>query len=706
MSQRLLQASLVLWLLSTTLSFASTVDQKYGKLPLSFEPNRGQFSPDIQFAARGHGYSISLSDKSAIIALRTAPGREAQLTMSLINANKPASMQGEMLLPGTVNYFVGRDPEQWKTMIPTYGRVSLHDVYRGVDLSFYGHNGHLEYDFTVAPCATPSVIRFALSGAAKSRIDANGDLVLDVSGREVRWKKPILYQVTNDVRHDVIGKYVLNGDRAGFEVGPYDHSRPLVIDPSLYYSTYLGGSGSDAPVGIAVDSGGNAYVAGSTTSTNFPLKSAEQAKPGAIFVSKLSGNGTALIYSTYLGNETGNAVTGIAIDGSGHAYITGGASDGYPVTSGALFSGTTGVAPFVTKLSKDGAHLLYSTLLSTNDNSDVGYGIAVDGPGNAYITGIAGANFPTTAGAYKRTFSGLGDAFVVKLNPTGTQELYSTYLGASDFDIGRGIAIDSAGHAYIGGQTNSKNFPTTSGSFQPKCRLDFAGACTSSFVAKLNSTGSGLIYSTYLGGSLATNIQGITTDTSSHAYVYGTTTSKNFPTSSGAWSRTCPNATATDCQGVFVSKLSMAGSTLLYSTFIPHVSSGGGIAANSAGNVLLTGGTNDPNFATRQALQSSLHGVADAFLLELNTSGSGTVFATFLGGTDDLVGHNPDGGGEVRTGELGTGTAVRNGYLYAVGITASTNFPTTQSALQRHWGGGLNPNDFPPTDGFVTKIAP
>ena len=401
--------------------------ERYGNLALSFEANHGQSDSKVKFLSRGSGYSLFLTSNEAVLvlsqseadegrkaaraaraAVRARHGKSAVVRMTLVNANPQSQAAGHDELPGKSNYFIGNDPAKWRTNISTYAKVKYEGVYPGVDLVYYGNQGQLEYDFVVAPGADPRLVTLAFEGAREVHIDARGELVLDVEGGEVRQHKPVVYQEVAGVKQEVAGRYVMKGTRqVGFRVAAYDPSRPLIIDPVLVYSTYLGGSGIEEGRGIAVDGAGNAYVTGATGSTDFPTTAgaAETTLDGEFdaFVTKLDANGSALVYSTYLGGS----------------------------------------------------------------DSEIGFDIAVDDTGSAYVTGSTrSTDFPTTAGAAQTTPAGEFDAFVTRLNANGSGLVYSTYLGGSEADFGFGIAVDGAGSAYVTGQTGSTNFPTTSGAAQ------------------------------------------------------------------------------------------------------------------------------------------------------------------------------------------------------------------------------------------------
>jgi hypothetical protein len=666
---------------------AGQVAAAYGQLPLSFEANQGQSAAQVSFLAQGPQSTLFLTTGgNAVLTLNpqgTQPGDV--LEMQLQGANASPTVSGQDLLPGVSNYLVGNDPSQWHTNIPNYAEVDYHGVYAGIDLHYYGNSQHLEYDFVVAPGANPGTIRLSFAGQQGMSLDAQGNLVLQTAAGTVVEQAPVLYQVNSDGTHTaVLGAYVLEGDgTVGLQVGAYDHSRALVIDPVLAYSTYLGGSGDDLGQAIAVDGNGNAYVTGSTNSTDFPTTAgAFQTTEGGIanaFVAKLNAAGTALVYSTYLGGNVGDEGLGIAVDGSGNAYVTGSTtSKNFPTTPGA-FQTTygSGQDAFVAKLNAAGSALVYSTYLGSSGN-DQGLGIAVDGSGNAYVTGYTlSSNFPTTAGAFQTTYGSGQDAFVTKLNASGSALVYSTYLGGSGADQGNGIAVDGSGNAYVTGSTNSTGFPTTAGAFQTTY-----GGGADAFVTKLNAAGSALVYSTYLGGSGGDAGNGIAVDGSGNAYVTGSTTAKDFPTTPGAF-----QTTKGGIGNAFVTKLNAAGTALAYSTYLGgNVGDRGtGIAVDGSGDAYVTGWTYSSNFPTTAgAFQTSLggSGVQNAFVTKLNGSGSALVYSTYLGGSGNDVGNGI--------------TVDGSGNAYVIGYANSTNFPTTPGAFQTTPGAQQN--------AFVTKF--
>jgi len=714
-------ASLAAFALPAVAATNARVSESYGKLPLQFEANRGQVHKDVRFLARGQGYALYLTAGEAVLVLSKpnvdakrdarstqAQGKSVALRMSLVGAAHKPQVSGLDQLPGKANYFVGKDRSKWRTNVPTYAKVHYQNVYPGIDLVYYGNQRQLEYDFVVAPGADPKRIVLGFRGADKFEIDAEGDLVLHASGGDVRQHKPVIYQDIDGVRHEIDGSYVRKGaNRLGFQLAAYDASRPLIIDPVvLSYSTYLGGNSGESGGGIAVDTGGNAYVTGYTGSPNFPTTAgAFQATFGSgwyAFVTKFNPAGSALVYSTLLGGSSGSSGSSIAVDSNGNAYVAGTtASVDFPTTAGAfqLVSGG-GNDGFVTKLDPTGSSLVFSTYLGGSSN-DQGNGIAVDTAGNAYVTGqTQSSNFPTSVGAFQSASGGCSayypnqcDAFVAKLNSNGTALVFSTYLGGSSDDSGMGVAVDADGNAYVTGNTTSPNFPTTTGAFQPA-----ASGLPAAWVTKLDPAGS-FVYSTYLGGSGGDYGSGIAVDAAGSAYVTGTAGSSDFPTTAGAF-----QVTSGGLSDAFITKLDPSGSALVYSTYLGGGDYDGGraIAIDGKGNAYVTGGTLvsrcycDANFPTTpDAFQPTFGGGygpaasgSDAFFTKLNPAGSALLYSTYLGG------RNNDGGDGIAVDSAGN--------AYISGSTNSSNFPTTPGAFQPNSGGGGY--YVPAWDAFVAKF--
>jgi hypothetical protein len=726
------------------------VAESYARLPLSFEANTGQASAGTQFLARGNGYTLALTADGAVLALRNERGASDELRMQIAGA-RSVMPRGEATLAGTVNYFLGNDPAQWHAGIPTYARVRYAGIYPGVDLVYYGNQQQLEYDFAVSPGADARAIRLRLSGARSVRLAANGDAVIRTEHGRVTLRRPEIYQAVDGRRQRVAGGFALTSARdgtqkLGFRLGRYDHTRALTIDPVLAYSTFLGGSNSDAAYAIAVDAAGDVYVTGPAVSTNFPVtKGAYQtSNPAAgiqgasTFVTKLNATGTALVYSTYLGGSGtalagGDVASAIAVDSAGNAYVTGSAaSTNFPVTTGAFQTHNNGaangvVAGFVTKLNATGTGLVYSTYLGGSGVSgnqpfsgDRPHGIVLDAAGDAYVTGQTySSDFPVTQGAFQTqnhgASNGRPNAFVTKLNPAGTALVYSTYLGGSDtryygfpLDSGAAIAVDPAGDAYVAGQTPASDFPVTQGAYQTQ--NNGVNGAANAFVTKVNPAGTALVYSTFLGGSGSDSATGVAVDSAGNAYVTGAAGSTNFPVTAGAFQTVNNGAISqltTGLTNAFVTKLNATGTALVYSTFLGG--SGGvvnlsptlaavagdqaaGIAVDSAGDAYVTGITASNNFPVTSGAYQTANadqlpckeciGGYNAFVTEVNPSGSGLVHSTYLGGN----GVNPADFEYVivfGNGDRGFGLALdsaRN--VYVTGAASSSDFPVTGGAFQ------------------------
>ena len=659
--------------------------QAYGSLPLSFVPNAGQNDRRVRYSAQAGDTSFFFTRRGAVVALA---GKEKgfALRLGFLGADRRVAIGGQRRVAGRVNYLLGRDRTGWHTNLPTYHEVVYRQLWPGIDLRFRGSEGQLKYELEVAPGASVDAIRLAYAGASGVSLDRDGDLLLRTPLGTFRDTRPISYQPLGGKRVPVRSRFVLaGGGRYGFGVGAYDRRLPLIIDPGLQYSTYLGGSSFDSGSGIAVDAAGSAYVTGETDSTDFPTTSgAVESAPNGdsdAFVTKLNRSGTGLVYTTYLGGGGDDIGNGIAVDPVGSAYVTGETdSTDFPTTSGAFepTNGRLDIDAFVAKLDATGSALLYSTYLGGRLGDETGGGIAVDPAGNAYVTGETDSDdFPTTLGAFQPTYNDTGDAFVSKLNPGGSALAYSTYLGGTDSDFGRGIVVDATG-AYVTGETASSDFPTTPGAFDPTLNSPSGG---DAFVTKLNMTGSGLVYSTYLGGSASQTGFGIAVDPAGSAYVTGETGSSDFPTTAGAI-----DPTANGSKDAFVTKLNPAGSALAYSTYLGGslgAETGRAIAVDTAGSAHVTGDTDSGDFPTTLgALDPTANGNSDAFVTKLNPSGSALAYSTYLGGTNS---------------EDGNGIAVDPaGGAYVTGQTESSDYPTTVGAPDPTLGGS--------SDAFVTKL--
>lgn len=555
-------------------------------LPLSFEANQGQTDPRVQFQSREQGRTLFLTSTEAV--LRTS---KEVFRMKLVGANPASQAEGAEPQRAKSNYFVGNDPAKWRTGVANYGRVRFSGVYPAVDLVYYGKDGKLEYDWIVKAGADPSKIRLKFAGVTKMHVDARGDLVLDTPNGEVREKKPVVYQA--DHSQEIAGRYVIRGAReVGFEISAYDRRKDLVIDPVLVYSTFLGGSQTDNGLSIAVDKAGNTYVTGSTTSNNFPTVHPLQGSRAStdesqdVFVTKINAAGTAIVYSTYLGGSLGDVGYSIAVDGAGSAYITGYTQSSDFPTANPLQSAYAGgdQSAFVTKINAAGSALVYSTFLGGRFGA-YGYAIAVDGAGNAYVTGTAGGgDFPVANAMQALPGVGANNAFVSKINPAGSGFVYSTFLSGNGGSLGTAIAADSAGNAYVTG-TAGNGFPT----FNPILATFVGGS--EAFVSKINPSGSAFVFSTFLGPKGNFQANGIALDSADNIYLTGFVSTNNLPTVNPIQA-----SLKGDDQNAFVTKLNATGTALVYSTYLGGSKSdqGNGIAVDSAGNAYVAGGPRQP----------------------------------------------------------------------------------------------------------------
>jgi len=695
---------------------------------LIFEANSGAASSDANLTvgprythiASGQGHRIAIAPGEAAFEFphtRLQLGSRVRAIFAGARTDVPAQVEP---LAGRVNYFIGDDPKQWRTDVPTASKVRFDNVYPGIDVVYYGQGGKLEHDFVVAAGADPSQIRMRFDGADDVTIDSHGDIAIRTQGRTLLWSKPVLYQKAGKTRQRVEGRFDRKPDGTiGFEIGVYDLERPLVIDPVVSFATFVGRAGSEFAARIATDAQGNVYTVGGTSDVQFPVTPGSpsgvlaSASLGDVTVTKVSADGKTLMYSTHLGGVATDLGFGIALDAAGNIYITGGtASSDYPVTSNAFqprrASGgdpNSAADCFVTKLNPAGNALVYSTYLSGNDQ-DVCTGIGVDGAGNAYVTGATlSRDFPTL-NAFQQNMRGSGDAFVTKLSADGSKLLYSTYMGGSGSELSLGIAVDSTGNVYLAGATTSNDFPVTQGAFQTR----FGGSggqpkrfftSGDGFVMKLGPDGS-QVYSTYLGGTRDDIAIGIAVDPSGAASVVGSTLSTDFPLLK-PFQATFKGSGGDDnyiAGDAFVAKLNPQGSALVYSSYLGGAKDDRamGIAVDSAGNAHVSGNTLSPDFpvtpdATQKTyageLQQNLFHTGDAFFAQIDTNGLLT-YANYVGGkyTDWSAGVALD----------------RNGGAVMAGGTNSTDFPTTAGVTQKGFG-GVDIRFGPAGDAFLVRFT-
>ncbi|MGA8765119.1 MAG: SBBP repeat-containing protein [Candidatus Sulfotelmatobacter sp.] len=737
------------------------VREAMASAPMNFEANQGQTDKRVKFLARGAGYALFLTSNGAVMAFphpsataakpqlppapfalprvtpvaqsaAAAPQRaESVLNMRIVGGNTAATVTGLDKQEAESNYFIGNDPEQWHRRVPNYGKVKYAGVYPGVDLVYYGNQKQLEYDFVVAPGADPKRIELTLGSGPEGqaaipvRIDQQGNLVATLDGDDVQFHKPVIYQPATAAsgKAKLDGKFVLKGNgRVGFEISAYDRNRELVIDPVLSYSTYIGGSNEDIAYGVTYGVRyGQPIIVGSTRSADFPIAlQLYTYHPGTcgaqpcrdLFVSKWNPTLSKLIFSTYVGGSNDEVPFQVTQDVFGDIFLTGYTlSTDFPirgpVVQKTFGGGTVTGDAFIVQVESAGFYLEWSTYIG-GSGDDVGYSIQVDAPGNSYVAGTTTSlDFPTTSGAYQ-TSCGLtqagtcSTAFLSVVNIPGKAYVYSTYLGGSGGlgEAAYGVALDSNANAYVAGITGTPNFPTTAGALKTTCGTDtLCNGSYDGFVSKVNSAGTALLYSTFLGGSGYDYLSGIAVDASGNAYVAGGTTSSDFPVSATAPQKTYGGASAgciptstTICGDVTVSKLNATGSKLTYSTYLGgsgDESPGFSMAIDTQGDAFVTGFTNSANFPQVSPMQTFGGGSGDAFLTKINPGGTAFLYSTYLGGNGWDFGYH-------------TATDP-SGNVYVAGGTTSTNFKLTAHATQNKCGtdgtcnGGL-------ADAFFVKV--
>jgi len=698
-----------LFLLVVLCATCSAAQVRADQLPRTFEANRGQTDARVRFLSRGPGYVLFLTPTSAIFSLGGKDSPTETLEMTFLGVDPAAEPPaGSGSLEGQSNYYLQPDPGTWLTGIPNYSEVRYSALYREIDVAFHWNQQQVEHDFIVHPGADPRAIRLRFVGARDLRLDATGSLVATVGTGKLAFHRPELYQEWKGVRRAVRGAYVLGKDgHAGFQVGHYDRRRDLLIDPVLSYSTFLTANNDTQIHAIAVDSSGSAYVTGTTFATNFPTQAPVQANLRGstdAFVTKFSVAGNALIYSTYFGGTDFDDGNAIAVDSAGNAYVTGRGTPGLTTSPGAFMSACPGICntPFVAKFLPDGS-LGFSTFTGGSNASS--RAIAVDSSGNSYITGTTASDDLPVVNPFQSSFNGpistsTTNAFVQKLNATGTALLYSTYFGGSSDPylwgeiIAEGIAVDPSGNIYIAGSAG--------GAIPVKNPLQAGPAVRNvgnAFISKFTPDGSALVYSTYLGGSgdglggSGDQANAIAADAAGNAYVTGSTVSADFPFSENAFQTTCIGVVNSSCPSsqVFALKLDPTGSQLLYSTFIGP-GHGNAVAVDTSGNAYIAGDTASPYFPSLNAIENSLQqqsGFTNAFVTELDRSGN-PVVSSFLGGAT--------------TTDAANGIALDPaGNVYIAGSTSDTmsNNDTADFPL-------VNPFQNKPLApaGFVAKVSP
>jgi hypothetical protein len=711
-------------------------ENAFAQLPMGFEENRGQAARYVKFVSHGSGYALSLAPQEVDIALlrrraMTASPlhrpaalralREARkamkttvIRMQLQGANPAPAIAAIEPLPGRSNYFIGNDRDKWVTDVPSYRRVKYSGIYPGVDLEFYGNQRHLEYDFTVAPGANPKVIALKIDGAQKLTINSHGDLILHTADGDAKFQNPLVYQMAGAERHEVAGNYALTSrNRVTFAIAKYDRSLPLVIDPLFHplltYSTFLGGTGDESGQSIAVDGNGDAFIAGSTSSTDFPPTTNVAPVSGCGFVTELNPAGTAQLYSNYLCGTSGmDEVFALALDPNGKVYVAGTtASTDFPTTTNALIQSPLTTNPsgtaFVTKIDpalSGTASLLYSSYIG-GTSGDLANAVAADANGNAYIGGLTfsspgapgSGKFTVTPGAVQATpANNAGTGFLTRIDTTQSGNaglIYSTYLGGNaanianflqDFgDAVTGVSVDTANNAYLTGVTSSTNFPSVNG--LPGTPIA-ANTQAAAFVTRIDTTKTTTAppaYSTYLEGSTLDLASAIALGPNNVAYVTGSTNSLDFPTTTGAFQTT---GAATGVAFITLVDTTLSGTpSVTYSTFFGGTGSdtGFGIAADANGNAYVVGTTASADFPiTPFALPATLPDpTGSPFVVKLSPKGKGTadrIYASYFGGTGDGLPTDADQGNAIAIDS--------HGNAYITGVTFSADMPTTAGAFQ------------------------
>lgn len=659
-------------------------------MPLTFEANRGQFDTPVRFLSRTARYTMFLTPTETVLRLRDGGAQSDVVRWHLSGASSDPLIRGEQPLETRTNYFRGNDRRNWRTDVENFGRVRYQGVYPGVDLVFRGSQQDVEYDFMLAPKANAKQIRFAFDGVDSITAGNDGALVLHTPHGQLVQSRPFAYQDIDGRRRVVDARYRVSGKSVGFALGSYDRSKPLVIDPVLSWSTYLGGSIEDFAFGLAVDSSGDVYVTGTSGSTDFPTANAIYGTKGYdwdVFVAKINAAGTAIVYSTYLSaNGTNEYGLGIAVDASGNAYVTGAtnATDFPGVTSGSIQSSFGGTGSdrdaFALKINAAGNAIVWATYLG-GSGDETANSITVDSSGNTYVAGDTGSSSIPWIGSGAIQSSNAGgyyDGFVIKIDSSGSA-VWATYLGGTGTEDFEAVRLDGSGNVWIGGSTDSSSFPGTSGS---SLQSSNAGGYDA-ILAEINAAGTAVTYSTFLGDSGDDQLAGMVLDSSGNIYATGVTNSTSFP---GVTGSSIQPSNAGDYD-IWVAKLGSGATSVTWATFLGGSSWDEGLKldVDGSGNVYLNGTTGSTDFPVSNAIQSTFGGGDDDVVVaKINAAGTALVWSTYLGGDDVDQSYG--------------GALDSSGNYLVCGFTASSAFPgTSSSAIQSTYGGGY--------DGFVIKIG-
>jgi len=647
---------------------------------LRFEPNRGQFEADVRFVARGRSLALFLTDSGATLALQRSLEQQRMVVAMKIRGAQSREPRGLAQLPGKTNYFAGQDSDSWRSNVEAYARVRYEGVLAGVDVEYYGTEGsELEYDFVLAPGAAPNSIVADFDGISKLSIAADGSAQLALpDGSALSKRPPRAYQFRAGHRASVPVKYELRDGGLGFALGEYDTRLPLVIDPVLSYSTYFGGSSFDEALGVAADPAGNTYFVGYTASTLFPTSSPAQPSHGGgaydAFIVKLNAAGTNMVYSTYIGGSNADMAYAVATDAQGNAYIAGLTMSTNFPSIAALQASSGGGQDAFVAKLNASGSALVYSTYLGGSADDYAKGIAVTGAGAAYVIGTTFSGNFPKAGALQASLNGSQDAFASQISATGSSLVYSTYLGGSGTESGNAIALDSSGSAYLVGSTTSANFPTLNAR-QPA----FAGGGTDAFISKLNAAGTGFVYSSYWGGSAGDEALGVSVALNT-AFVVGSTLSTDFPLALPIQSTPGGN----NHSEAFITRFDPSGTSLIYSTYLGGTGNdkATAVAADSFGNAYVVGQTDSSDLPLQNPIdgQDAFHGSIDAFATAVSPNGARFAYTSYLGGSGD---------------DHGTAVAVGGGRTHVLGSTRSTDFPKVQPIINGLVGA---------QDAFVVRI--
>jgi hypothetical protein len=634
----------------STLSFAASPVTT--RLPMVFEPNRGQAPAETRYVLRGGVLEGEFQNDGVRLTLSSSKKTTQQVKMRLVGSRKETAITGDGTLQGHTNYLVGNDPKQWLRGLPNYSEVRYSQIYPGTDLLFYGNGGSLEHDFEVRPGADPRRIAFQLDGADSVALDEEGNLKIKLAGGAVTFGRPNAYQTVAGIRRHVNAAFLVgHGGTIRFRLGKYNRAEKLVIDPVLSFSTYLSPVASEADV-IATDAGGNTYITGSG-SLGYPVTGGAfsgcttcTANEGVTFVSKLSSDGTNLIYSTVLGGNSFAQPTGMAVDGNGNVLVAGftGASD-FPTKNGQpIAPPNNAYLGFLISLSPDGSSLNYGTMLGSPPSVSraamtYASALAVDSAGNAYVTGETGDGFFTTAGALNQAVPANGsrnsfDIYLAKFSPVGTL-IYSAVLGTADPQNGGGgpigasaITVDAAGDAFVAGQAGTL-WPISSNAYLKQIAGQMPYATP--FVMKVAPDAKGVLYSTFL--DYAYEATGIAVLPTEDVFVTGNGVGASYPTTANAYAQNAGGDSA------FLTELNADGSALAYSTVIGDATYRiNGLALDPEGDLWLAAQTGGSQFPLVDPIQTTFP-VASGFqdpasaVSEFDPTGQTLKFSTFLGGS-------------------------------------------------------------------------